>query len=153
MFFGKGDTMTTVAQVLQEKGFNIWSISPDATVYDALKLMAEKDIGALLVLEGSRLVGILSERDYARKIILRGKTSKETLVREIMSGELVCVRPEQTIEECMALMTARHVRHLPVLEEDHLIGVISIGDVVKVVISEKEFLIQQLEHYITGNRN
>jgi len=145
--------MTTVAQVLHEKGNAIWSISPDATVYDALKLMAEKNVGALLVLDDSKLVGILSERDYARKIILRGKTSKETLVREIMSVEVRYVRPENTLEECMALMTGKHIRHLPVLEGERLIGVISIGDVVRAVISEKEFLIQQLEHYITGSRN
>ncbi len=145
--------MTTVAQVLQEKGNAIWSVSPEATVYDALQLMAEKNVGALLVLDDRKLVGILSERDYARKIILRGKTSKETLVREIMSVEVRYVRPENTLEECMALMTDKHIRHLPVLEDERLIGVISIGDVVRAVISEKEFLIQQLEHYITGSRN
>ncbi len=145
--------MTTVAQVLQEKGHSAWSISPDATVFDALQLMAEKDIGALLVLEGSALIGIISERDYARKIVLKGKYSRDTLVREIMTEDVVCVPPERTIEECMALMTAKRVRHLPVLEGGRLVGIISIGDVVKAVISEKEFLIHQLEQYITGSRH
>jgi CBS domain-containing protein len=145
--------VTTVTQVLQEKGWSAWSISPDATVYDALKLMAEKDVGALLVLEGAKLIGILSERDYARKIILKGKHSKDVLVREIMTEEVIYVTPERTIEECMALMTAKRVRHLPVLEGDRLIGIISIGDAVKAVISEKEFMIRQLEQYITGSRH
>ncbi len=145
--------MTTVAQVLQEKGHAAWSISPDATVYDALRLMADKDIGALLVLEESKLVGILSERDYARKVALKGRFSKDTLVREIMTEDVVYVSPERTIEECMALMTAKRVRHLPVLANDQLVGIISIGDAVKAIISEKEFLIHQLERYITGSRN
>jgi CBS domain-containing protein len=120
------------------------------TVYDALKLMAEKNLGAVLVMEGDRLAGILSERDYARKVILHGKSSRDTLVREIMSERVVCVVPEQPAEECMALMTDKRVRHLPVLEGDQVIGVISIGDVVKAIISEQEFMIEQLEHYITG---
>jgi len=145
--------MTTVAQLLLTKGRARWSIAPEATVYAALELMAEKDIGALLVLEEDNLVGVISERDYARKVVLKGKFSKDTRVREIMSEEVVCVCPEQTIEECMALMTAKRVRHLPVLAEDKLVGVISIGDVVKAVISEKEFMIQELERYITGTRN
>jgi len=144
--------MTTVAQLLQEKGRAVWSIAPDATVYAALSLMAEKNVGALIVVEDARVVGILSERDYARKVILKGKFSKDTLVREIMTDQVYFLHPEQTIEECMALMTAERVRHLPVLEDDQLVGIISIGDVVRVVISEKEFLIKQLEHYITGRR-
>ena len=144
--------MTTVAQILQEKGHSAWSISPDASVYDALRLMADKDIGALLVVEETRLIGILSERDYARKIILKGKRSQDTQVREIMTEDVVYVSPEQTIEECMALMTAKRVRHLPVLAHDQLLGIISIGDAVKAVISEKEFLIHQLERYIVGSR-
>ncbi|MBM3127606.1 MAG: CBS domain-containing protein [Chloroflexi bacterium] len=144
--------MSTVAQLLQEKGRAVWSIAPEATVYAALTLMAEKNVGALMVLEGSRVVGIISERDYARKVVLKGKFSKDTRVREIMTDKVYFVRPEQTIEECMALMTAEHIRHLPVLADDQLVGVISIGDVVKVVISDKEFLIEQLEHYITGKR-
>ena len=145
--------MSTIAQLLQEKGRTVWTIAPDATVYAALSLMAEKNVGALVVVEGAHVVGILSERDYARKVILKGKFSKDTLVREIMTGKVYFVPPTQTIEECMALMTAERIRHLPVLEDDQLVGIISIGDVVRVVISEKEFLIKQLEHYITGTRH
>ncbi|MDE3091787.1 MAG: CBS domain-containing protein [Chloroflexota bacterium] len=144
--------MTTVAQVLQEKGCAVWSIAPDATVYAALESMAEKDIGALLVVAGDELVGIISERDYARKVVLKGRLSKDTCVRGIMSEKVVCVYPEQTIEDCMALMTAKRVRHLPVLADDKLVGVISIGDVVKAVIADQEFLIEELEKYITGSR-
>jgi CBS domain-containing protein len=144
--------MKTVRQLLQAKGYAIWSITPDASVFDALELMAEKDIGALLVLDGGKPVGIISERDYARKVILKGKASKETPVREIMTEEIVCVRPDQTTEECMALMTDKRVRHLPVIESERLIGVISIGDVVKGIISAQEFMIEQLADYITGKR-
>ncbi len=145
--------MKTVNELLRTKGGNVWSIGPDATVYEALAVMAEKDVGALLVLDNAgQLVGVLSERDYARKIVLKGKTSRETLVREIMTEKVLGVRPDQTIEECMALMTNKRIRHLPVLEEGRLAGVISIGDVVKAIISEQEFVIEQLENYITGNR-
>jgi CBS domain-containing protein len=145
--------MKTVKELLRTKGYHIWSIGPDATVYEALTLMAEKDVGALLVLDNAgQLVGILSERDCARKIVLKGKTSRETPVREIMTEKVVWVRPDQTIEECMALMTNKHIRHLPVMEEGRLLGVISIGDVVKDIISEQEFVIAQLENYITGKR-
>ena len=145
--------MKTVQELLRNKGYHIWSIGPDATVYEALTLMAEKDVGALLVLSSAgQLVGILSERDYARKIVLKGKTSRETPVREIMTEKVVWVRPDQTIEECMALMTNKRIRHLPVMEESRLLGVISIGDVVKDIISEQEFVIAQLENYITGKR-
>ncbi len=144
--------MTTVNQLLRSKGSAIWSIGPDATVYEALQLMAEKDVGALLVLDDGALVGILSERDYARKIALKGKTSRDTLVREIMTERVVCVRADQSVEECMALMTNKRVRHLPVLADNQLAGVISIGDVVKAIISEQEFIIEQLENYITGSR-
>ena len=140
--------MTTVRQLLQGKGTDIWSIGPDACVFDALKLMAEKRVGALLVLEADNLVGIFSERDYARKVELEGKSSADTSVKEIMTGEVYCIRPEQTVEDCMALMTSRRIRHLPVLSDDRLEGVVSIGDIVKAVISEKEFMIQQLENYI-----
>ncbi len=142
--------MESVNQVLQTKGHEIWSVTPEILVFDALKLMADKNVGALLVLEGDKLVGIFSERDYARKVILRGKASTDTPVREIMSLQVFYVRPEQTIEECMALMTDRRIRHLPVLENDNVVGVISIGDVVKAIISEQEFTIKQLENYITG---
>lgn len=144
--------MKTVEQLLQRKGPETWFVSPDETVLDALKLMAEKNVGALLVIEQSRLVGIFSERDYARKVILHGKASKDTPVSEIMSTAVVCVGPKYTVEECMALMTDKRVRHLPVLDGGKLCGVISIGDVVKAIISEQEFIIEQLEQYITGSR-
>src|SRR5262249_25689876 len=123
---------------------------PDASVFEALKVMAEKNVGALLVIEGERLVGVFSERDYARKVILHGKASKEIPVREIMTAHVLYVRPHQTIEECMALMTDKRVRHLPVLDGEQLIGVISIGDVVKAIIAEQGFIIEQLQNYITG---
>jgi CBS domain-containing protein len=142
--------MKTVMQLLQTKGQDIWSTTPDALVINALKLMAEKRVGALLVLEAGQVVGIISERDYARKVSLLGKSSKTTPVREIMTQRVVYVRPEQSIEDCMALMTDKRIRHLPVLADNQLIGVISIGDVVKAVISEQEFIIAQLENYITG---
>ena len=142
--------MKTVAQLLRTKGHQVLSVSPDIPVFEALEVMAEKNVGALLVLEGERLVGIFSERDYARKVILKGKASKETPVREIMSSHVLYIRPEQTIEDCMALMTDKRVRHLPVMEEEKLMGVISIGDVVKAVIAEQEFMIEQLQNYITG---
>jgi CBS domain-containing protein len=124
--------MKTVKHLLRTKGHDVLSVAPDTAVFEALRLMAEKNVGAVLVLEGERLVGIFSERDYARKVILKGKSSKETLVREIMSSHVLYVRPEQTIEDCMALMTGKRVRHLPVLDEaQRVVGVISIGDVVK----------------------
>jgi len=145
--------MTVVRDLLRAKTNSIWSVAPDATVYDALRLMADKDVGALVVFDANaRLTGIISERDYARKVVLKGKTSRETAVREIMTEKVVCVRPEQPIEECMALMTNKRIRHLPVLEDDRLIGVISIGDVIKSVIADQQFMIEQLEHYITGQR-
>ena len=142
--------MSTVKEILRTKGPEVWSMAPDATVYDALALMADKNVGAVLVMDANHLVGILSERDYARKVILHGKSSKDTSVREIMTQRVVYVRPEQTTEECMALMTDKRVRHLPVLEDDQVIGVISIGDVVKSIISEQGFIIEQLERYISG---
>jgi len=140
--------MKNVEQMLQGKGQQLLFVPPDATVFDALKLMAEKDVGALVVLEGEKLAGIFSERDYARKIILLGKSSKETLVREIMTDKVLCVRPEQTVQQCMALMTEKRIRHLPVLDHKKVIGIISIGDVVKETISEQKFIIEQLESYI-----
>jgi len=142
--------MTTVRDILRAKGNQIWRVSPDTTVFSALELMAEKNVGALVVLDGENLAGIFSERDYARKIILKGKASKETSVEEIMTSDVTTVRPGQSVDECMALMTDKRIRHLPVFEGEKLIGLISIGDVVKAVISEREFIIQQLEHYITG---
>jgi len=140
--------MKTVNEILQAKSHKLLSISPEATVLDALKLMAEKEIGALVVLEGDKLAGIFSERDYARKVILHGKASKDTPVSEIMTHKVVCVEPDQSVEDCMALMTDQRIRHLPVLEDKRVIGVISIGDVVKEVISEQRFVIEQLEQYI-----
>lgn len=140
--------MKNVEQMLEGKGRQLLSISPDATVFDALMLMAESDVGALVVLDGEKLAGIFSERDYARKIILLGKSSKETLVREVMTEKVLCVGPEQTIQQCMAVMTEKHIRHLPVLDHKKVIGVISVGDVVKETISEQKFIIEQLETYI-----
>jgi CBS domain-containing protein len=140
--------MKTVAQMLEGKPTGVISISPDAKVVDALKLLAEKDVGAVLVMDGSRLVGIFSERDYARKVALKGKSSGDTPVSEIMTRQVVFVTPAQTNEECMALMTQKHIRHLPVLDKDRVQGVLSIGDLVKDVISEQQFIISQLEHYI-----
>jgi signal-transduction protein with cAMP-binding, CBS, and nucleotidyltransferase domain len=142
--------MSTVRDILRSKGHDVWSIGCDMTVYDALKLMADKNIGAVLVMDAGRLEGIISERDYARKVILKGKSAEDTSVGEIMTRRVVYVYPEQKTEECMALMTDKRVRHLPVLEDEQVIGVVSIGDVVKSIISQQEFLIEQLEHYITG---
>jgi CBS domain-containing protein len=144
--------MTIVAQVLGEKGHTVWSVEPQATVYQALELMAGKGIGAVLVREGEKIVGILSERDYARKVELQGKTARTTRVSEIMTPAVYYIQPHQTIEECMALMTAKRIRHLPVLEQGRLVGIISIGDVVKALIADKEFMIQTLEKYITDSR-
>ena len=142
--------MQTVGDVLKTKGNAICAAKPDDTVYQALTVMADKNIGALVVQEGERVVGIFSERDYARQVVLKGKASKDTPVRDVMTSRVVFVRPQQSIEECMALMTDKHIRHLPVLDEGKLVGILSIGDVVKAVISEKEFLISQLENYITS---
>jgi CBS domain-containing protein len=142
--------MVLLSQLLNDKGHDVWSLSPDATVYEAIDQMAQKGVGALLVMEGQRLVGIISERDYARKVILKGKASKETRVREIMSSPVICARPDLTVEETMALMTDKRVRHLPVVVEEKVVGVISIGDVVRSIIDDKEFHIQQLTNYITG---
>jgi CBS domain-containing protein len=141
--------MTTVRQFLDGKGSNVWKITSDANVFDALRLMAEKNVGALLVYDKNKIVGIFSERDYARKVILKGKSSRDISVGEIMTNKVVYLRPEQTIEEAMALMTDKHIRHLPVCEGDDLLGIISIGDVVKAMISDREFIIEQLENYIT----
>jgi CBS domain-containing protein len=140
--------MKTVAELLKGKGHAILSVPPDIPVFEALTVMADKNVGALLVLEEGRLVGILSERDYARKVILKGKSSREIPVREIMSTHVLYVRPQQTIEDCMALMTDKRVRHLPVFEADTLVGVVSIGDVVKAIIAEQGFVIEQLQNYI-----
>lgn len=143
-------SITTVRKLLQVKGQDIWSITPNATVFEALRMMADKDIGALLVTENDKLVGILSERDYARKVILQGKASRDTLVKDIMTSVLYTIHPDQTIEECMELMTARRIRHLPVVLDDQILGVISIGDVVKDIIYQQRQTIKSLEKYVTG---
>ena len=140
--------MNTVSQLLQGKGSNVWSVTPDSSVFEALKLMADKNVGALLVMNDGKLRGILSERDYARKVILLGKSSHELAVRDIMSDKVVCVGPQQTVDECMALMNSKRIRHLPVLANGQVIGVLSIGDLVKAVIASQQQTIQQLESYI-----
>ena len=142
----------TIREILDKKGHQIWSVSPDTKIFEALQLMAEKNIGALVVLNGDKLVGIISERDYAQKVALKGKTSKETPVRDIMTPKVLYVTPEKTAEDCMALMIEKRIRHLPVYEQDKLIGVVSIGDVVKAVIEEKKIAIEHLENYITLRR-
>lgn len=145
--------MTTAAQILTAKGSaTVYSIAPSASVYDAVKLMADRGIGALLVLEGDTIVGIITERDYARKIILMGRTSKETPVRDIMTAKVLYVGPGHSTEECMALMTENRLRHLPVLDDGRLAGMLSIGDLVKTIISDQRFTIDQLEQYIRGDR-
>jgi len=146
--------MKTVAEILKEKGDQaVHSIGPEASVFEAVALMAQKNIGALLVMEGGRIVGVLSERDYARKVVLMARSSKDTPLREIMTSSVIYVHPSQSSEECMAVMTENRVRHLPVLDnEDRLIGLISIGDLVKGIISEQKFIIEQLQHYISGER-
>lgn len=144
--------MTAVRHILDQKGHQVWSIGPDDTVYHAIKMMADKDVGALVVLDGGRIVGIVTERDYARNVFLKGRGSPQTLVGEIMARDVACVKPDKSIEECMAIMTARRVRHLPVIGDDELLGIVSIGDLVKSIISDREFVIEQLEHYIRGTR-
>jgi CBS domain-containing protein len=145
--------MTAIRDILDRKGHHVWSIDPGDTVYDAIKLMADKDVGGLIVLDGSKIVGMFTERDYARNVFLKGRGSPQTLVGEIMVSDVACVKPDKSVEECMAIMTARRVRHLPVVTDDHeLLGIVSIGDLVKSIISEREFVIEQLEHYISGIR-
>lgn len=144
--------MDQVWQLLENKGHDVWTIGPDEMVYQALQLMADKDIGALVVFDGSEVVGIFSERDYARKVVLHGKTSIDTPVHQVMSSRVLYVRPDQSVEDCMALMTDKHIRHLPVVDGGQLVGLISIGDIVKAVISQQDFIITQLENYITSSR-
>ena len=149
-----GGPMRSVAQILKSKADQtVYTITPTASVFEAVKLMAEKNIGALVVIEGDKIVGIITERDYARKIILMARSSKDTPVRDIMSPSVMHVRPDQRSVECMALMTENRLRHLPVVDNGKLIGVVSIGDLVKDIISQQEFVIEQLEHYITGERS
>ncbi len=142
--------MTFVRQILQAKGQDTWTIDPDATVLQALEVMAAHNIGALVVTEEDEVVGIFSERDYARRVVLHGKASSSTLISEVMTPEVICVNPEQTVDKCMAVMSDKHIRHLPVLENDRLVGVISIGDVVKTIISDQQVMINHLEDYIYG---
>jgi CBS domain-containing protein len=144
--------MRSVKDILQEKGTQVYAISPDAKVYEALQLMADKNVGALMVMEGDRAVGLISERDYARKIVLKGKFSKDVPVHEIMTADIVRISPDRNVENCMELMTDKRVRHLPVFDNDRLIGIISIGDIVKAIIEHKEEIIKQLEGYIKGKR-
>jgi CBS domain-containing protein len=141
--------MQTVAEILRDKGSDIWSVHPDAVIMDALKIMATKKVGALLVLDNEKLVGIISERDYARKVALEGRTSRESKVSEIMSHRVLCARPDQTVQECMALMSDKRARHLPILDHKKIIGVVSIGDLVKSIIAEQQFEIENLQYYIT----
>lgn len=142
--------MKLVKNILDSKGNDIWRVAPDDSVLDAIKTMAEKGVGALLVMNDASLVGIISERDYARKVILEGRSSKKTPVKDIMSAEVVCARPEQTVEECMLLMTENRIRHLPVMQDEKVVGVLSIGDLVKAIIEEQHFTIKQLEMYIAS---
>ena len=139
-----------IKEILTSKGSAVWSVTPVATVFDAITLMAEKNVGALLVIESGKLVGIISERDYTRKVALLGRSSKDTPVRDIISGRVLCVTPDHTVEDCMRMMTEQRVRHLPVLEGDKILGVISIGDLVNRIISVQTSAIHQLETYITG---
>lgn len=143
--------MQTVAQLLDGKGSQVWSVQADSTVFEALRVMAQKGIGALLVLDEGAVVGILSERDYARKIALEGRASRYTPVTDIMSPKVLSVSPRHTVNECMALMTTHKVRHLPVMENEVVMGMISIGDLVKSIIAEQEFVIEQMTNYIAGN--
>ncbi|MFQ5352281.1 MAG: CBS domain-containing protein [Candidatus Binatia bacterium] len=142
--------MKTVRQLLELKDGEIWSIGPEASVYAAIELMAEKRIGALMVLDQGRPLGIVSERDYARKVILKGRASENTRVDEIMTRRVFHARPEHTLDECMALMTDKNIRHLPVMDDERLLGMLSLGDLVKAIIAEQQFTIEELEHYIRG---
>jgi len=140
--------MTTVRQLLNAKGDEVWSMSADGSVFDAIKLMAEKNIGAVVIVEAGLPVGIFTERDYARNVFLKGKTSPTTRLGDIMVTRVICAKPDETIEQCMAVMSDKRVRHLPVLDQGRLVGIVSIGDLVKAVIADQQFVIEQLEHYI-----
>ncbi len=142
--------MATVGQLIEDREHNILSISPESTVFEALQIMADKNIGALLVINDGNLVGIFSERDYARKVILKGKSSKDTSVGELMTRDVVYISPGESLENCMALMTAKHIRHLPVIDSEKLLGLVTLGDVVKKIISDRDFKINELEKYIRG---
>ena len=141
--------MHTAADILRDKGNDVWSVSPDDTILDAIRMMAERQVGALLVLDQGKLTGIVTERDYARKVALEGRSSKDALVKDIMSTRVLCARPDQTVQECMALMSDKRSRHLPVVDHKKVIGIISIGDLVKSIIAEQKFEIEALQYYIT----
>ena len=143
--------MELIKYLIKAKGDEIWSIEPGASVFDAVKLMADKGVGALIVMEGNKLVGVISERDYARKVILKNRLSRETYVEEIMTTRVVYAHPEQNVEECMALMSEKHIRHLPIMVEEKLLGVVSIGDLVKSIIAQQQLTIKQLEQYVSGD--
>ena len=143
-------TVQQVRQILHAKGSEVWTIHPETSVYDALVLMADKEIGSLVVIDGAKVVGVLSERDYARNVALQGRRSRETKVRDIMMTKVPCVGPDDTVRECMSIMTEERVRHLPVLDGDNLLGIVSIGDLVKAIIEEQEILIEHLVRYING---
>ncbi len=142
--------MQTIKQLLDKKNGEIQTIDKNSSVYDAIKAMSDHHIGSLLVMEDDQLIGIITERDYSRNVILKGKSSKSTPVKDIMVSKVLCAKPHQSIQECMALMTDKHVRHLPIIDDGKVIGIISIGDLVKAIISEQKFMIEQLEHYISG---
>lgn len=144
--------MNIVKDILDDKGYALWTIDPDGLVFDALMLMQEKNCGALLVMQGDNLAGIMTERDYSRKVILKGLSSKTLAVREIMSSPVVCIRLDQPVEECIAIMAGRNIRYLPVIDNGRLVGMVSIGDVMKALIKKKDIQIGQLENYITGGR-
>jgi CBS domain-containing protein len=145
--------MINVRDLLRKKGNEIWSVAPEATVYEALQLMAEKNAGALLVMQGEKIVGILSERDIARKVELRGQTSRQTQVKDIMTSKVLYVEGSQSLEECMAVMIDKNIRHLPIYDGGELIGLISVRDVLKEMVDQQKFMISQLEHYISGVRS
>jgi CBS domain-containing protein len=142
--------MEIIRVLLKVKGHDIWSIKPNASVYSAIELMADKDISALLVMEGEKLIGVMSERDYARKVILKGRSSRETRVEEIMTPSIISAHPDQSVKECMVLMTRNQIRHLPILEDGEICGVVSLGDLVKTIISEQELTIKNLEPFVSG---
>ncbi len=141
--------MASVKQILQGKGHDVWSVGPEASVYEAIEMMADKEVGGLVVMDGDSLVGVFSERDYARKVALKGRTSRDTKIKVIMTSRVTYVRPEQSVQECMALMTEKRIRHLPVMDGEKLLGIISIGDLVKAIIDEQQHVIEQLEQYIS----
>jgi CBS domain-containing protein len=142
--------MQSIEQLLENKGHDIWSIGPDASVFDAIEMMDEKGVGALLVMSDGDLVGVISERDYARKVILKGRSSRKTPIEQIMTTDVVCAQVDQNIEACMSVMTHKRIRHLPITRDGQLVGVGSLGDLVKAVIADQEAVIEQLEHYISG---